>query len=144
MFYDRIPNVSISDMCIWCDKHMYDDDVDNIKLFKYLYFISNCLAGKAKLSFFNGDTQYFDEFALFMAIRLWARIKTKRKSTQRIKSILNVAKSILYPCKADFFNYYQVDSVSVDEAVKVEPRISIKAKLDETIQKLNHINFVFY
>ena len=143
MFYEKIPNVSISDMCIWCDKHMYDEDVDDMKLFKYLYFISNCLAGKAKLTFFNGDKKYFDEFALFMAIRLWSRIKTKR-NVAKIKSILNMAKAVLYPCRADFFNYYKVDSISIDEAVSVEPRISIKNKLDETIQKLNHINFRVY
>ena len=55
-----------------------------------------------------------------------------------------MAKAVLYPCRADFFNYYKVDSISIDEAVSVEPRISIKNKLDETIQKLNHINFRVY
>lgn len=108
MTYNKPEAVSYTDMAIWIDSNVYEDDIDDQKLYEYLYHLSCMLANQN--SYFKCARDY-DEFGLFAASRLFARLKNKKQyeSTSdgtsklpKIKSVLNYLKKVIYPYKVDF------------------------------------------
>lgn len=121
-FYTKPHNVKYTDMCIWIDQNVYTEGVDESKVFEYLYHISRMLAYKK--GFFEKGS-YYDDFALFMANKLFLRLKNPKQfgenpSLSKIKSILNYAKCtlnanrILFQSDEFAQNYQCTDETDLD------------------------------
>ncbi len=84
-------------MCIWIDNNYFLENCDDSLLYEYLYHLVNMFAQKNK---YFSRFEYYDDFALFGASRLFMRLKNK--SLTKIKSILNYIKTVIYPYKVEF------------------------------------------
>lgn len=84
-------------MCIWVDNNYDLPDCDDSLLYEYLYHLINMFAQKSK---YFSKFEYYDEFALFGASRLFMRLKNK--DLTKIKSVLNYIKTVIYPYKVEF------------------------------------------
>lgn len=97
----------IVDMCIYIDKHIYTDNYDEDLIFKYLKTITKSLA--IHKNYFN-NIQDYDPFSVIAATRVFLRLINKKQflpdgdpnKLEKVKSVLNLIKSILYPCKVDY------------------------------------------
>lgn len=116
MIYRRPSNLTITEMCIYIDHHVYDVEIDENLIFEYLFHIINSLALKRKL--FNNH-QYYENFAVYAATKVFLRLLNKKQfqydengnpKLPKVKSVLNLIKKILYPLKVDFeqSEYYQI------------------------------------
>ena len=152
MTFKKPSDMKYTDMCIYIDKHVYEEDRDDNLIFEYLYHISMMLAYKSK--YFN-CTKYYDDFAIYAAGKLFLRlINPKQFDTNtdtglpkltKIKSILNYAKTKIYPLKVEFEqeNYYQngpSDAVIED----LELQYSYKDALSESVDDLTRCDFNMY
>lgn len=93
-------------MCIWIDENSYLDSCDNMKLYEYLYHLLVMLASEHR---YFSKNEYYDQFAIFGASKLFMRLKNPKQFSDppkipKIKSILNYMKKIIYPYKIDFEN----------------------------------------
>lgn len=103
-YYRKPHDVTYTQMCIWIDEHIYEDNCDDSLAFEYLYHITRMLAYKRR---FFEKAEYYDDFAIYCATRIFMRLKDKRQfddneKLSKIKSVLNYAKSILYATKVSF------------------------------------------
>lgn len=100
---EKKPDVRYVDMCIYIDKHMYEENRDeetSNTCYLYMYHLLLMLATKSKL--FNNINDYRD-FATFAAGELWLRYTNKKQFTgeksgngtymHKIVSVLNYIKS---------------------------------------------------
>lgn len=108
MTFDKPEDISYTEMCIYIDENIYEDEFDADLIYQYLYHIVLMLARKHQLF---GKHCYYDGFALFGATRIYFRLTNKKQfqhnddgtpKMQKIKSVLNYAKNILYPLKVDY------------------------------------------
>lgn len=105
--YSKPKDTSYTDMAIYIDKHIYSGDYDENLVYEYLYLIIYMLACKAK---YFAKYEDYDDFALYMSSRVYMRLVDKRqfqsipseKKLNKIKSVLNFIKHLLYPMKVDF------------------------------------------
>ena len=123
MTYTKPENVTYTQMCIYIDEHVYEDNADTDLIYQYMYHILYMLASKACL-FSKG--KYYDPFAVYAASRIYLRYNHPKQyevdaegntKLPKIKSILNYAKKTLYHLKVDFeqTEYSQVLSNTVVE-----------------------------
>lgn len=98
-------------MCIFIDNTAYTDKHDAQTIFEYLFFLIRHLA--IEQHYFK-RIEYYDDFGIFGATRVYMRIVNKKQfddnyKMKPIKGILNYLKSTLYPMKVDFEQciYYQ-------------------------------------
>lgn len=112
--YKRDPKVSFTDMCIYIDNNIYQENFDSDKCYQYMYHIFYTLAVKGR--FFNSAKDY-DEYALYGATRLFLRYQ--KRNLNVIKSVLNYVKRILYPTKVEYQaqTFNQVFKQDVEEEV---------------------------
>lgn len=87
------------DMAIWCDKHAYEPDCDNDKLYQYLYWLFWMLAHQSNS--FHKESDY-DEYSLMGATTVYYRLKNPKQfdgsgKLQKVKSVLNYIKTVSYP-----------------------------------------------
>lgn len=101
MTYNKPENITYVEMCIYFDEHIYSEDRDDNILYQYLYHIIYMLACKKR--YFNTWEEY-DLFALYMATKVYLRYinPNHQEAEDRIKSVLNYCKNLLYPTKVDF------------------------------------------
>ena len=111
------PNIKYTDMCIYIDAHAYEEDRNDDLIFEYLYHITKMLAHKS--NYFN-KPKYYDDFGIYAAGKLFLRLINPKQfdinpdtglpRLTKIKSILNYAKTKIYPLKVEFEqeNYYQM------------------------------------
>lgn len=101
MTYNKPDNVTYVEMCIYFDEHIYKEPRDDTRLYQYLYHIIYMLACKKR--YFASWDEY-DAFALYMATKVYLRyINPEHQGPEdRIKSVLNYCKTLLYPTKVDF------------------------------------------
>ena len=85
-------------MAIWIDENVYKVECNEPLLYEYLYHLCYMLSTQSK---YFKQYNYYDEFSLFCASRLFIRLRNKEELTP-IKSILNYIKKIIYPYKVDF------------------------------------------
>jgi hypothetical protein len=133
-------------MCIWIDENAYKEGCNEELLFEYLYHISRMLAYKRR---FFERADYYDDFAIFMATRIFMRLKNKKQFSEnskldKIRSVLNYAKSILYSSKVQFeeLNYAQ-NYVSLDEK-DVPYDYSLHDSIISTVDDLSISDFKVY
>lgn len=151
MTYNK-PNMKYTDMCIYIDAHAYEEDRDDNLIFEYLYHISNMLAHKS--NYFN-KAKYYDDFAIYAAGKLFMRLINPKQFTinpdtgqpklTKIKSILNYAKTKIYPLKVEFEqeNYYQGGPSEAD-VKEFELQYTYKDKLVESVDNLTRCDFNLY
>jgi hypothetical protein len=130
--------MSYTDLAIWIDANAYLPDVDEMKLYKYLYLLSEMLA--RQYGYFTNNELY-DTFAIFSASRLLLRmrgnvqqiIQTHDAPTEviRIKSILNYLKKVIYPYKVDFDSEYSMRSDTDVEIISLG-RINVAESLSDS------------
>lgn len=101
MTYNKPKGITYVDMCKYFDAHIYSDDRDDNTLYQYLYHIVYMLACKKR--YFASWAEY-DAFALYMSSKVYLRYINPSHQGQddRIKSVLNYCKNLLYPTKVDF------------------------------------------
>ena len=122
MTYIKPPALKYTDIAIWIDENAYLNDCDESKLYEYLYHLVVMLAKK-----FNYFTKqdYYDDFGLYGASKLFMRLKDKKqfgenKKLPQIKSILNYLKTVIYPYKVDFMQEFFDQSVDSMEEILAE------------------------
>ena len=112
MTYKKPPNLSYTDMAIWIDNNIQDENIDIDTLYQYLYHLINMLAHKND---YYSCAEDYDSFSLFVASKIYNRITSKRceyrgRKVKNIKSILNYLKKVLYYYKGiydkNFINKY--------------------------------------
>jgi len=104
------------------------------------------LARKGK--YFN-KSQYYDDFATYLATQVFFRIKNPKQfdDTQRmkkIKSILNYLKSILYPRKVSFEQEYYSQILTQpedDEDVVYDTAYSFSNMISESVDEISKVEF---
>ncbi len=111
MIFRKPTNVNFIDMCIFIDNNAYSEKHDAQKIYEYLYHIIRIMS---KVRKFFKCTQYYDDFAIFGATRVYMRIVNPKQfsdnsSLKPIKSILNYINHTIYHMKVDFEQsaYYQ-------------------------------------
>ena len=92
MIYHKDKDKKYTDLCIEFDKEFYTDNRDDFKLFKNMYLVYYMIASKRKF-FMSKNIEEYDEFAMFAATTIYLRYIRKWKKGERIKSLLNYAKS---------------------------------------------------
>lgn len=103
-------------MSIYFDENFYSDHRNDKNCHKYMYLIYYMLACQAK--YFHKYEDY-DEYAQFAANTIYMRFLKKWGHGERIKSVLNYAKSTTYPLKimyqkANFRTVLPVDEFNQD------------------------------
>ena len=119
MTFQKPDNINYTEMCIYIDNNIYEENCDLNLIYQYLYHIVYMLAKRANL--FNRNC-YYDDFAIFAANKLYFRLTNKKQyelsdtgyKMERIKSILNYIKSILYPLKVTFEQSEYSQTISRD------------------------------
>ena len=143
MVFIKPPDVRYVDMCIWVDENAYKKDCDVNKLFEYLYFLALMLAHKAKYFTKNKD---YEDFAVYMASRTYFRLTNHKQfevddsgdpKQNKIKSVLNYMKSILYPCKVDFQQQYYAQTVVTSDDTNYDSEYSFEDKLHESLDEIS-------
>ena len=134
MMYKK-PTISYTSMCIYIDTHIYEE-YDEQLVFEYLYHIMKMLA--TKYGYFTNSREY-EDFAIYAASSLFMRLTTK-KDLPRIKSILNYAKSVVYPLKVDFQKSEYSQSISEDK-YKEELNYNFNTIISRTLTSLDLSDF---
>ena len=130
-------------MCIWIDSNVYTDTCDELKLYEYLYHLANMLAHEHKYFI---KYEYYDEFALYSASKLFMRLRDPRqfcsdgspKLTQ-VKSVLNYLKTVIYPYKVDFEQQFYAEStqefsITLTDTYELGTHISEETTVFERIE----------
>lgn len=125
MMYQKPKNVSYTDMCIYIDTHIYSESYDENLIFEYLYHITLMLA--KKYNYFKKLSDY-DNFAIYAATHLFMRLIDERQfvknsgkiSIDPIKSILNYAKTLMYPMKVDYQQEFFAQNIEKESLPETE------------------------
>lgn len=144
MLYNKPRDVRYVDMCIWIDANAYLQDRDDNKFFQYLFHIFYMLAFKSR--YFNSSKEY-DDFAVYAATKMYMRYNSKREGIEKVKSILNYAKRVIYPYKVQFQQQeYKENNYSgqVENEEDIIIDNSFKLKIEENIDSMNKIDFKSY
>ena len=138
MLYTKPKDIRYVDMCIWIDENAYKDDCNDEKLFEYLYHICNMLAYKRR---FFKRSRYYEDFAIYFASQLYLRLRSQKQfelknaetgeyRLDKIKSILNYAKTKAYPAKVAFEQQEYYQSIYIDDNEQI-----ISEQLSDTIAR---------
>ena len=144
-YYKKPSNVSYTQMCIWIDNNVYNKDCDENLVFEYLYHITRMLAYKRR---FFEKAEYYDDFAIYAATRIFMRLKDKRQfeddsKLTKIKSVLNYAKNILYPTKIAFENDAYAQNYIKTGKEDYYPNLDFHSSLTNSINNLRVVDFSF-
>lgn len=129
MLYEK-PPIKYTDMAIYIDSHIYSGDYDEEKVFIYLYHLIWMLSHQSKLF---TRAEYYEEFALIMAEDMFMRLINPKQfelkengepKLQKIKSILNYIKQILYARKVSFEQDYYSQSLTLVPELEEELVVS--------------------
>ena len=147
MTYEKPKGVTYTDMCIYIDNHIYEPSFDENLIYEYLYHIVLMLAKKSHLF---QKHYYYDYFAIYGANRVYFRLTNKKQwelnangegyKLERIKSVLNYIKNILYPLKVDFEQSEYCQSIS-KEAYTDEVDYNFNNLLNSYVNKLVFCEF---
>lgn len=107
MTFKRPEKFKYTDMCIYIDNHVYEEDCDWNLVYEYLYHLTYMFASNGSML----PYKYLDAFGLFAANTLYFRLKNQKQfevnengdhKVKRVKSILNYIKSSIYFLVVDF------------------------------------------
>lgn len=144
MTYTKPTNVSYTDMCIWIDNNVYTDTCDDLKLYEYLYHLANMLAHEHKYFI---KYEYYDEFALYSASKLFMRLRDPRQFSSdglpkltQVKSVLNYLKTVIYPYKVDFEQQFYAESTQ-EFSITLTDTYDLGTHLSEETTVFDRIEF---
>lgn len=128
-------------MAIWIDENAYVEDVDQEKLYQYIWHLCNILA--LKWRYFRVSSNY-EEFAIFAANKVFERYINK--NLPRIKSSLNYIKKVLYPYKAQYQTQFYCENVSQEKLSRYDTKYDPDLELDlqDKCSGLSKIEFKIY
>lgn len=90
-FWKKPSNMTFPDLCIWFDKHFYEDkDRDDLTCYRYMYAIYFMLGSTHHL--FGKNYYAYDNYAIYASNIIYMRFIKKWQNGERIKSLLNYAK----------------------------------------------------
>ena len=120
--YTKPSNLSFSDLCIYIDKCVKEDDFsDEETIYKYLVILTNMLSRKQK--YFRTSSDY-EDFAFWVSTYYFFRLKNKELS--KVNSILNYIKSSLYGYKCKYQQEFYSQIILLDNS-DVNKNIDIEA-----------------
>lgn len=104
MIFEKDPKVRYVDMAIYIDHHVYSGEFDEELVYQYLYFLIYMLAKKKR--YFSSEKSY-DDFSIWLATKMYIRLTDPRQfeedeKLEKITSVLNYIKGILYAKKVEF------------------------------------------
>ena len=119
----NIWRVRAVDMCIYIDEHIYDEKYNEDLIFGYLQWLFYSLSIKKK--YFKVFSDY-DNYALYAATQTYLRLTDKRqflpdsdpRKMNKIKSVLNFIKRIMYPLKVNYQKSTFNDVIKIDETIE--------------------------
>lgn len=136
------PKIRYVDMCKYIDDNIYSGNYDELKVFDYLCYISNMLASQHSMFKYVKD---YEDFSVYMASRIYMRLTKETQfgdnpKLEKIKSVLNYAKKILYPTRFDFIKEHHPEelSKSTDEHTNV---YDLKYYISRTTDELDKCDF---
>ena len=143
--YNKPKSLRYVDCAIWIDSNAYSENVDELKMYEYLYYIVNMLSFKCRMF---DRAEYYDDFALFATNEIFLRLRDKRQfeaddegnfSLPRIKSILNYTKKMMYPLKVKFeqseYSRSYVDNTDTDDSPMID--VGLSYTFEETLDSLS-------
>lgn len=110
MTYTKPKNMKYTDMCIFIDANIYNENKseETVELiFQYIYHLCFMLSNKNK---YFRDFADYDDFSLYAAEKIYMRLVDPRqfqeegKKLAKIKNVLDYIKSVLYGIKVDYQN----------------------------------------
>lgn len=146
MTFTKPKDITYTDMCIYIDNNIYNDTFDVNIVYEYLYHIIFMLAKQAQL--FSKHT-YYDSFAIFGASRVYFRLTNKKQfeykpdgtvKMEKIKSVLNYIKNILYPLKVDFEQEEYAQTIVATDDVELN-QYTYNQIITKAIDKLTFCDF---
>ena len=152
--FKKPKDVTYTQMAIFIDENVYREDLDEetkATIFKYLYFLSNMLAAKAR--FFTSGIQY-EEFSLYVASNVYLRLTNKKQyqlnsdglpKMTKLKSCLNYLKKVLYPQKVDFQQkFYSQTNVNIEDETDTNIGYTFLDKLIDSTDSIKICEFKEY
>lgn len=133
--------ISIVDMCKYIEANIYKEKYNEDLIFGYLKTIVKSLA--LHKGFFK-NIQDYEPYSIMTATRVFLRLTNKKQflpeddpnKLAKVKSVLNMIKSLLYPCKVDFQQQaYNENTKSINK--QTEDNTSIENYIIEEIQSVN-------
>lgn len=117
--FKKPAGVRYVDMAIYIDKHFYEEDRDEDTLFIYMVNLAIMLARQKK--YFKNNNDY-EGFAFYLATDVW-----KRMTTDKVKSVLNYMKAVLYfrKCSYEHESYSQMIDPEFDKNWDTSQYISV-------------------
>ena len=91
MLYTKNDDKRYTMMCKEFDEEFPKPDRDDNKLYRTMYLVFYMLA--CKENFFQNNFKYYDDYAQFAATTIYVRFLKKLEKGERVKSLLNYAKS---------------------------------------------------
>lgn len=146
MTFTKPKDISYTDMCIYIDNNVYEETFDENLVYEYIYHIVLMLAQQGQIF---KHYWYYDDFAIFAANRIYFRLTNKKQwefnssgepKLEKIKSVLNYAKSILYPLRVDFEQSEYCQSIS-REAFPEEIDYNFSNLITTSIDELTFCEF---
>ena len=146
MTFVKPTDITYTDMCIYIDSNIYNESFDINKVYEYLYHIIFMLAKQAQLF---SKHKYYDSFAIFGASRVYFRLTNKKQfetkpdgtpKMEKIKSVLNYIKNILYPLKVDFEQEEYAQTIVVTDSTELN-QYTYNQLLTQAVDKLTFSDF---
>lgn len=146
MIFKKPDDVTYTDMCIYIDENIYAGTYNENLVYQYLYHLIYMLAKQRQI--FKKHS-YYEDFAIYAANRVFLRLTNKKQwelkedgtpKQEKIKSILNYIKNVLYPFKVDFEQSEYCQTISKDSFVQ-EVDYNFNNLLKSAVDKLTFTEF---
>jgi hypothetical protein len=146
MIYQKPKDITYTEMCMYIDDNVYKDNFDERLVYEYIYHIVYMLAKKAQ--YFKKNS-YYDDFAIYGANRVFFRLTNKKQwelkdddspKMEKVKSVLNYIKNILYPLKVDFEQSEYCQSITRETNVE-DVSYNFNYVLDDTLNNITFCEF---
>lgn len=143
MLYSKNDDVRYTMMCKEFDEEFWKPERDDTKLFRTAYLVFYMLA--CKENFFSNikGVDYYDAYAIYAATIVYVRFLKKLRNGERVKSLLNYAKSSQGFLKIMFQNEefetlispeQNIDTQSIKENLQTHIRTDYREGLVEDMQ----------
>lgn len=147
MLFSKDPKLKYTDMCIYIDSHIYTDDRDDEKIFKYLYLLFYALSVKKRFFINRND---YDSYACYCATTVFGRLVNPKqflpendpKKLPLVKSVLNYIKKVMYPLKVNYqqSNFQQSFTVEISDEQQQNVRDELFTKARNSTNDLIQVD----
>lgn len=149
MTYKKPRNVRYTDMAIYIDEHINQENYDVNKCFEYMYHLFMMLALKGR---YFRDSADYDAYALYGASQVLMRYKKQqdpnyKRHLEPLKSVLNYIKKIAIPLKINYQqeNYAEIfNDISLNSGDADTLKQDITYKVIQENNKLADVDMRYY